>query len=236
MKNNRPQLFCLTHVGGNASFFDMIEKDLDGVDVIKLEYAGHGTRHKEELYRDFDELADDMFKNLKNRYSGGEYALFGYSMGSIALAEVLKRIIAALDINSPSGVFLAAHEPCTKSELLDFKDDELDEWVKERTIKFGGVSEKLLRNKTFWRMYLPLYRADYTLIGKYQFEKLNLRTDIPATIFYSETDTPLADMKLWKSYFTGECEYHRFVGTHFFIREHHQEMAALIMKKLGVNV
>lgn len=232
---NKPQIFCFTYVGGNASFFDVIGKDLDGVDVVKLEYAGHGTRHKEPLYRDFDELADDVFRELKSRYAGGDYGLFGYSMGTIALAEVLKRILAVSNMKNPSGVFLAAHEPHTKSELLDFSDDELDEWVKERTIKFGGVPEKLLHNRAFWRMYLPLYRADYTLIGKYRFEKLDLKTEIPATVFYSETDTPLADMELWKNYFTGDCEYHRFDGTHFFMKEHHREMAKIIRERLGVG-
>lgn len=232
---NRLQIFCFTYAGGNASFFDVIEKDMNGVDVVKVEYAGHGTRHKENLYRDFDELAEDVFKDLKDRYAGGEYALFGYSMGTIALVEVLKKIIATSNMKNPSRVFLAAHEPHTKSELLGFNDDELDEWVKERTIKFGGVPENLLHNRVFWRMYLPLYRADYMLIGKYQFEKLNLKTNIPATIFYSETDTPLADMKLWKNYFIRDCKYYRFDGTHFFIQEHHHEMAEIILERLGVN-
>lgn len=232
---NRPQLFCFTHVGGTASFFDEIEKDLGGIDTVKLEYAGHGTRHKEGFYRDFDELADDIFKNLKDKYFGGDYALFGYSMGSIALAEVLKRILTVSDMKNPSGVFLAAHEPHTKSELLGLQDDELDAWVKDRTIRFGGVPEKLLHNKAFWRMYLPLYRADYTLIGKYRFEELDLKTEIPATVFYSETDTLLSDMEQWKNYFIGECEYHRFEGTHFFIQEHHREMAEIIRKRLGVG-
>lgn len=84
-------------------------------------------------------------------------------------------------------------------------------------------------------MYLPLYRADYTLIGKYRFEKLDLKTGIPATVFYSETDTPLEDMELWKNYFTGDCKYYKFEGTHFFIQEHHREMAEIIREKLGVR-
>lgn len=235
MKNNR-QLFCFTYAGGNASFFDGIEKDIDGIEVVKLEYAGHGARHKECFYKDFDELAEDVFNELRGRYSGGEYALFGYSMGSVVLVEVLRRIITSTCMSSPARVFFAAHEPHTKQELLNFSGDELDEWVKKRTIKFGAVPEKLINNKAFWRMYLPLYRADYTLIGKYRFENLNLKTDIPAVIFYSETDTPLANMKLWENYFIGDCEYHRFDGGHFFIQEHHPEIAEIIMKKQGVRL
>ena len=225
---SKPQLFCFTYAGGNATFFDVIEKDLPELELVKLEYSGHGTRHKESFYRDFDELTDDMFRLLTERYYGGEYSLFGYSMGTIALAEVLKKIIADSKMRKPTHVFLAAHEPHSKAELVGFNDNELDEWVKDRTIKFGAVPEKLLNNKSFWRMYLPIYRADYSIIGKYSFEELSLKTAIPATVFYSETDTPKSEMELWKKYFVGECDFFQYEGTHFFIQNHHAEMADVI--------
>lgn len=225
---NRPQLFCFTCAGGNASFFDPIEKDLSGFVLVKLEYAGHGTRHREPCYRDFDELAEDVYHRLKQQYSGGDYALFGYSMGTITLVEILKRILEDPGMRAPLHVFLAAHEPHSKAELSGFTADELDEWVKERTISFGAIPEKLKDNKSFWRMYLPLYRADYSVIGRYKFEDLTLHTAVPATIFYSETDTPRTEMELWRRYFIGNCTYREFSGNHFFIQEHHSDMARLM--------
>ena len=228
---SKPQLFCFTYAGGNASFFDAIEKELNGIEVIKCEYSGHGVRHKESLYRDFSELADDVFSQVIQSYRGGEYALFGFSMGTITLIEVLRRILDH-HYRKPACVFLAAHEPHTKSELVGFAEDELDRWVKERTIEFGAVPEELVENKTFWRTYLPLYRADYSIIGKYRFEDLQLVTTVPAMVFYSETDTPLSEMKKWGAVFTGECNYYRFEGNHFFIRDHHREMAEIIRKKM----
>lgn len=227
---SKPQLFCFTYAGGTAAFFEEIEKDLLEFDLVKLEYAGHGTRHKEAFYQDFEELADDMFRLLKEQYDGGQYSLLGYSMGTITLVEVLKRILADNDMEVPSHVFLAAHEPHSKAELIGFTDDELDEWVKKRTVRFGAVPEKLLNNESFWRMYLPIYRADYGIIGNYSFEKLTLRTTIPTTVFYSETDTPRKEMELWKRYFTGDCEFFKYEGTHFFIQNHHVEMADMIKK------
>ena len=229
---NKPQLFCFTYAGGNASFFDLIEKDLPDFDLAKLEYAGHGTRHKEPFYQDFDELANDIFQWFKKLYSDGDYALFGYSMGTISLVEILKKILDNPNMKEPSHVFLAAHEPHSKEELAGFTEDELDEWVKDRTIKFGAVPDRLIYNKSFWRMYLPLYRADYSVIGKYKFEELNLSTTIPTTIFYSETDTPRTEMELWRNFFKGDCEYHRFDGTHFFIQKHHKDMARIISSRL----
>lgn len=230
---SKPQLFCFTYAGGNASFFDQIEKDLPGIELVKTEYAGHGVRHKEACYQGFDGLADDVFGQIKQQYSGNDYGLFGYSMGTITLVEVLRRILDAPDIPEPSHVFLAAHKPHTIAELSGFTDDELDEWVKRRTIRFGAVPEKLIDNQSFWRTYLPLYRADYSIIAKYRFEDLNLRTTIPATIFYSEEDTPREEIELWKKYFIGDCEYCEYTGTHFFIQDHHLEMGEIIASRMN---
>ncbi len=229
-----PQLFCFTYAGGTASFFDPIEKELDGIEVVKLEYSGHGTRHKEPLFYSFDDLSTDLYKRLKEQYNGGAYALFGYSMGTITLVEMLKRILDDPEIIPPCRVFLAAHEPHSKTELSDFSPDILsDEWVKDRTIAFGAVPEQLVNNNSFWRFYLPLYRADYCMIGNYKFEKLKLKTTVPATVFFSESDTPRREIELWKNYFTGECEFCCFKGKHFFIQQHHKEMADIIQKRLN---
>lgn len=226
------QLFCFTCAGGNASFFDVIEKDLRGFELVKMEYAGHGVRYKEPLYLSFDELVNDIYHLIKEQYSGGNYALFGYSMGSIALVEILKRILDDPEMKEPVHVFLAAHEPHSKAELVGFTDDELDEKIKDRTIRFGAVPDKLLNNKSFWRMYLPLYRADYSIIEKYRFDDLALRTTVSATIFYSETDTPRTEMELWSKYFTGDCEYYELKGNHFFINEYHQLMAKIMSSRI----
>ena len=225
---SKPQIFCYTYAGGSASFFEAIEKDLPAFELVKPDYAGHGARRKEPFYRDFTELADDLFARFRTEYAGGKYALFGYSMGAITAAEILKRILADPELPAPAHVYLAAHEPRTKAELAGYAPEEADEWVKERTVRFGGIPEKLLENGSFWRMYLPLYRADYGLIGKYRFEDLRIRTEVPATVFYSETDTPRRDMEAWSRYFTGTCEYAAFPGQHFFIQEHHEEMARMI--------
>lgn len=230
------QLFCLTYAGGNASFYDEIASDLQGIDVVELEYAGHGTRHDEPYYESFEELAEDMYSAIKDSFSGCKYSLFGYSMGSISVVEVLRRILADDQFPNPDRVFIAAHEPHTKAELEDFSSGELDEYVKQRTIMFGAVPEVLIDNKAFWRMYLPLYRADYSLIGSYKFENLDIRTDIPATVFYSATDTPVEDMLSWKKYFTGKCNFYEYEGNHFFIKEHHREMARTIQEELNGRI
>lgn len=193
-----PQLLCFPFAGGTASFFDQMEQDLAGsVDVITFEYPGHGERHKESLCQDMNELADDVFKQFfkkifREKYIGDTYALFGYSMGAIVLVEVLIKILTSI-FPKPKHIFLAAHAPKTEKEILSYSSDELNKWIKARLIKLETVPEQLKNNDTFWHLHMSLYRTDYIILAKNNIEDLELRTGIPATIFYSETDTPLKE-------------------------------------------
>ncbi len=225
------QIFCFTYAGGTASFFDTIAADLPDVSVIGLEYPGHGERRKEPFCTDFNELADVLFQSIRVSCTNSKYALFGYSMGTISLIEILKRIETD-GMRLPDHVFLAAHEPLTRGELVNFTDDVLDDWIKERTIRFGAVPEKLIGNRSFWRVYLPLYRKDYSMIARYQFEPPAVRFVVPATVFYSENDTPYEKIKQWSLYFK-HCSYHQYDGNHFFIQKHHKEMADVIRRKMS---
>lgn len=230
------KLICLTYAGGNTTFFNQIKNELqDSVEVVALEYAGHGTRNKESFYKNFDELADDMLDKMKQIIQGDDYALLGYSMGSISAVEMLDKILKDENMNPPKRVFLGAHEPYTKLELANYDSAESDELVKQRTIMFGGVSKRLINNKSFWRVYLPIYKADYALIGRFNFDELELKTDIPVTVFYSQSDTPLEVIQDWKKFFIGECEFLEYTGNHFFINEHCGEIADAIKGRLVNN-
>lgn len=233
-------LFCFPYAGGTAAFYDDLAKQIESdVKIVALEYPGHGKRFKETLCTSFTEVVDDAFAKIVEEYGqqlkeeDTSFSLMGYSMGSIAAVELLKRFMSSEDLSNPKHVFLAAHEPYTL--FFDGKAEEigLDEFVKEHTISFGGIDEQLLNNKSFWRMYLPLYRADYLMIANYSFEALELDTDIPATVFYSEEDTKFEDMKNWKKYFTDSCEFFRFDGTHFFIKNHLNEIGNIICERFS---
>jgi len=235
------KLFCLTFAGGTAAFYDRLEACLNPeISVIKLEYAGHGIRHRESFYGSFSELAEDMYRLILQELARGDaseqtaepYALMGYSMGSISAAEVLKRIITCGKLPAPEQIFLAAHEPTSHTGLNDWEASDFDEAVKKHTIQFGGIPERLVHNKSFWRVYLPIYKADYRMIENYDFSQLKVDQPVPVTVFYSETDTPYSRMKDWSKHFAGRCDYVRYDGPHFFIQEHCEEIANDIKRRL----
>ena len=152
---SKAQIFCYTYAGGSASFFDGIEKELPGFELVKPDYAGHGARRKEPFCRDFTELADDLFTRFRGDYAGGKYALFGYSMGAITAAEILKRILETPEIPAPAHVYLAAHEPRSKTELDGYAPEESDKlW--------------LLGRLAAWTEYFFTYRPGRGMLCVYQ--------------------------------------------------------------------
>ena len=227
------RLFCFPFIGGSGSFFSGLEPYLEpDIELVKLEYAGHMTRRHEPFYRDFDELAADMYGQIKGQAGGEPYALFGYSMGAIAAGEVTKLILVKGEISPPVHVFLASHGPRPILDRPENDEQDTDETVKRWTVRFGGLPEKLINSATFWRIYLPIYRADYALLMRYDYGRLDYETRIPATVLFSPADIPRENVEKWRRIFTGECRVLEFDGGHFFLREHEREAADVIKERV----
>lgn len=230
-------VLCFPFAGGTGQFFDILDRDtLDGVELVKLEYAGHGSRIREPLYQSFEALVADLYPQICDLLSNKgwcRFAFFGYSMGCLAAFSVLQKMVEEELQHLPVHLFFAAHPPMPLAEIQNMRGTQLDDWVKERTVAFGAVPEKLLYNHAFWRMYLPVYTADYKMISAYDFARGSFSSDLPMTAFYSEMDTPLQDMQAWKKYFTGDIQFIRYEGSHFFIKEHHADMMRVIVERLS---
>ena len=231
---NKKILFCFTISGGKADFFDSISKYLESdIEVVKLEYAGHGVRYREPFYQTLEELMDDLYPIIREKVKKKEtmYSFLGYSLGSVVASAMAQRIMKKGEIVAPEALFLAAHEPRQRIELESFSDMEESEMVKERVISFGNVPDRLIDNKAYWRVYLPIYRADFAMIGRFDFGLLETKEDIPVTIFYSEEDVPLTRIREWDRIYKN-CDYIQYSGSHFFIIEHCEKMADVIKQKM----
>lgn len=191
------QLFCLPYAGGTMDAFSGLTEALgEQVLVSPIEYAGHGTRKKEPFYQDFAELAADAFRQIKQmRQLRLPYAVLGYSMGSIAVYELLCRY---LQEEPPQHIFLAAHEaPDIEWDSKKYASYD-DEHFMDMLIGFGGFEQehrKLLNNRFFKKMYFQPIREDYRLLAEYRMQKQIL---LPAdtTIFYAPQDIPEHSIRL----------------------------------------
>lgn len=203
------------------------------IQMINLEYAGHGSRMREPFYSDMNAAVEDMYSNIcKNLTESDEYMLFGYSMGSLIVSATLAEVIRRKELPLPKQIFLAAHVPDLSGHSLSEKDLENDDVVKKTIIRFGGVPEDIVQSAIFWKLYMPIYKSDYRLMCSFNFDSLKLRANIPTSIFYCEEDTALKDLRRWERYFTQDVRYYSFQGGHFFIKENAEKIADLVFDRI----
>lgn len=206
------RLICFTCAGGTTDLFkDLKEELVKDMEVVLIDYSGHGKRYKESLYTDIDSITGDLLNIIDKESSLSQpYALLGYSMGTIVTISIYEAI-RKKGYKMPNHIFLAAHSPETSTEYLDFLSEAMEDKVKQYVIKFGGIAEQLWNNEAFWRVYLPIYQADFHAIGTYSFEERCPLINTPVSFFYSESDTPMQKMKGWNTYLRSGCDFYEGV-------------------------
>ena len=225
------KLFCITYAGGTKSFFDGLIRHMpETIDVIPLEYSGHGGRYAEGFYADFQELTEDLAARINDRIEErDEVCLFGYSMGSYGAYEVARQKLLHRPVRH---LFTAAHVGPDHNGALFHGFGELsDEALIDAISEMGGLDERILKNPRFLKIYLEIIRNDYRILDTHRFDEEHCRVDCPVTMFYSETDTPAIMRSGWARV-TDRVEYIRYEGTHFFLKQHEEEIAREIAGRM----
>lgn len=222
--------FCIPYAGGTVEIFDNFATVVD--ECVCIEYAGHGKRRKEAYYTTFEEMVYDVASCINEQSKKGEdIALFGYSMGSVVVYELLARELLHANVLY---VMLASHEsPDKKWDSMEFKDKTELEFFREIQ-RMGGlknVDEKMLDNKFFRRLHFEPLWADYQLIGDYKMSK-QIKLDIPATFYYSANDVAPEDAQEWAKFLGDKGEIIEIGDDHFFINQHYKEMGEHMLRKL----
>lgn len=226
------KIFCFPFAGGGGSFFDEMQAFLDKRDeLITIEYPGHGMRLNEKLCFSASALAEDVYYQIQTALDGSAYTLFAYSMGCIILTEVIHLIKKRNEFLAPNRIILGAHAPIDRSDALLSLNLEDDYAMKKLIISFGGIPEYLQRDDIFWKIYLPIYRADYSILRSYKYPILDLDGLIPIDVVYSENDTKLEEVEHWKDIFGEGIVFHCFEGGHFFARNYFGEIYQLIKER-----
>ena len=69
------KLFCFPHAGGSSSIYlkwNNVIENTSKMEIIPLEYKGHGYRMDEDFYNDFDEMVGDMLKCVSDKLVQGD--------------------------------------------------------------------------------------------------------------------------------------------------------------------
>ncbi len=232
---NKIQLFCIPYAGGGAEVFDELKNGLpENIELVAFDYSGHGMRKLEPFYQTFDDMVNDMARQMNAAIrSETMIAVFGYSMGSVVAYEILARNL----LNAkPCHLFLAAHEaPGEVWESAGYAQlDDLG--FVEKMKALGGLErlqERTLGNKFFRKLYFQPLREDYRLIADYQL-KHDVKLDLPVTMMYSPEDVAEEKVRKWSDCFENKVEFIEIGSNHFFMKEYPQQVAEIISRSFTI--
>lgn len=222
-------IFCLPYAGGTASIYANWEKYLPlGIKLVALELPGHGSRSSEPLLSDIKQLIEDLFHRIETQLIGNYY-LLGCSMGALLSYELAKRIRESLH-PMPIGLIIAAQKAPSISSPPPYLCEQPPVKLKAFLHNLGGLPEAVLNSELLLDYFLPLIRADLSLVEKYKYEVCEpLSSSIFA--FYSPEDTLYrkSAVEIWQHFTSSHFALCKVRGGHLFIKSHTQEFISQLL-------
>ncbi|PRY17002.1 thioesterase II family protein [Pseudosporangium ferrugineum] len=217
----RLRLVCFPHAGGAASYFRSWTVLLpDDVELLAVRYPGREDRFHEPATERMQDLADAIAQASLG-LARVPTAFFGHSMGASVAYEVAIRLEAlAVDV-MPRMLFLSGRlgpgSHATKS-LAEASDEEL-------ILELSAMSEvnvEVFAIDGLRDLLLPVIRADYRLIERYQPALPPSALNIPLVVYYGDQDEDVNADKVstWAATTRSHFSTRAFPGGHFYLDQH----------------
>lgn len=228
------KLFCLPYAGGSAIVYMTWKKFLDHkIELRPIELAGRGRRFSEPLYQNIEEAVTDIYHQISKELDGSPYALYGHSMGTILVYELLRRI-REYKHQEPMHAFFSGRYPPFVYDKKEFIHKLPDHEFMMKIYEHGGTNEEILKNKELLDIFLPVLKADYKIVELYKHCNDILKLDCSITVLNGSRDNYVEEMDIqrWEECTKKQCKFYTFDDGHFFINTYKQDIAGIINSTL----
>ncbi|NQX41019.1 Surfactin synthase thioesterase subunit [Pedobacter steynii] len=218
------QLFLLHFAGGNCYSFQFLYPLLNNFEIIPVELPGRGMRIREELIRDFDEAAGDIYQQIFKKLNGNDFMLYGHSMGASLALRVAHMLEAENKI--PKSLLVSGNTgPNTKRYQARYLMNNAD--FIEEIKKLGGAPDELFESEDLLDFYLPILRADFEIVeNRVSSEEAAVLTPIYSMM--GDLEENHQEISNWGNYTKTKFNSKIFEGGHFFIHDYPNEIAEII--------
>lgn len=186
------------------------------MNIVPIDYGGHGLRYKEPLAVDAEEMVDDVISQMHLDEVTDDYMIFGHSMGGFAAWLVTEKL-TEMQEKLPKKVFISAMEPPEELDGQSFRwlldPENSDRFM----LKYERVSEKVLRSKRFREQFMPAIHNDYRLLSEWKYQRKTC-VDVPLVIISSQEDSLMRYdvMDKWSEY-SSDVKFVDVEGDHFYV-------------------
>ena len=176
---------------------------------------GRESRMGEPSFTDMDSLMEPLVPLLAG-HADRPFSLFGHSMGAMVAFELARRLESE-GTTIPNCLIVSGHgapsspEKSSKSHLLPHA-----EFV-DRIRTFDGTPEEVFAHKDLLDIFIPLLRADITLLETYKRDP-DAQVDCPIIALGGRDDTevPIESLNAWRAHTRATFDMHDFSGGHFY--------------------
>ena len=232
---NNISLYCLPYSGGSAAMYYKWRSELSGnITLMPLEPAGRGTRIRQPLCQTMAESVDDLYQQFVKSYRGGDYAIFGHSLGGLMAFELVHYILEQ-GHDMPQALFFSGCRPPDRvchDEILHTRPD--NDFMAE-IVKLGGTPVDVFRNKELMALFTPIIKNDYRLYEQYVFHSKPRALSCPIVLFHGDADSLIVQDELpeWEKFTDRETRTVIFPGAdHFFVEKHFKQVVSFVNQTL----
>lgn len=222
---NKYKLFLFPYALGNSYIYDNLKKHLNiDIQMYSLDYPGHGKKSAEKLLYTIEEISENLFLEIKNKLNNCDYALFGYSMGSLVCYEIYK-LIEIHKLNKPKYIFLFACDSPDDINIYTNINNITTSGLKKTLLEYGDTAEELLTDE-FVEYMLPIFEADFTAINNYKqsYKNINILFDCKVIVVRGIKEKLKKDSLCWKEYCANEYKINYIDGKHLFMFENEKNL------------
>ncbi|GAB3207213.1 thioesterase II family protein [Nocardia tengchongensis] len=230
-----PPLLVFPHAGAGASAYRVFAKTLAAeFDVVVFQYPGRQDRAREAAAETLQELAAGAFEAFRAsaHESGAPLTVFGHSMGAIVAFEFARlaeaagltvRLLAASSAAAPARIAALPGHPTDDDALLDHMS------------ALNGTGAEVLGSREVLRMALPVMKADYRAFDAYSCDA-DIAVDTPIHVLGGDEDEFVAprDLFAWEGHSRAGIRVTMFAGGHFYLDQHVDGIAELLIAEKSV--
>lgn len=211
-------LFCLPSAGSSAAMYYAWKQLVpDSLNVIPIEYPGHGAKVAEALVNQPDKLAQEIAQTILNTPLK-PFILFGHSMGAALLWHVEGYLKKSQHYHNLKLMIVSGRPEHSHIRDMPHKHTLSRDALKEQLKRYNGTYQEILDNDEILDFFLVILRNDFHL-SDIMLADIVEKTSVPLVAFYGKDDPDIPQQNMmdsWALHSTQWLGSHAFKGDHFY--------------------